>query len=225
MAKTGLNSIFAVLRKDVKSELRTRYAISSFFLFVVTTITMLVFATAGTDIDTGIAAGFLWVVMFFGAMTGLGRSFISEEERGTMLQLKLSSSATSVYFGKLLFNILLSILLNSLAVILFYLMFSKIKLGAPGYFIISYILGSLGIASASTIISAIIAKANTKGALFPILSFPILLPLLLFGIESTRMTMDGAAFSALADNFRLMIAYSGIVIVFSYILYDFLWKE
>ena len=225
MLKTLLLGMSAVLRKDLKSEMRTRYAVSSFLLFVVTTITMRVFATAGTDIDTGIAAGFLWVVMFFGAMTGLGRSFISEEERGTMLQLKLSSSAMAVYFGKLLFNILLSIILNSLAVVLFYMMFSKLQLGSPGYFIISYVLGSLGIASASTIISAIIAKANTKGALFPILSFPILLPLLLFGIESTRMTMEGAQFSALVDNFRLMIAYSGIVVVMSYILYDFLWKE
>lgn len=225
MTNIYVNSIKAVFVKDVKSELRTRYAISSFFLFVVTTISILVFSTAGVDFDTSVAAGLIWVIMFFGAMTGLGRSFISEEERGTVLQLKLSSSSTGVFFGKLVFNSILSVFLNSFAVVLFYLMFNKIKLNSTGLFAVSYLLGSIGIAAASTIISAIIAKANTKGALFPILSFPILLPLMLFGIESTRMAMDGATFTQVQNNFQLMIAYSGIVIVVSYILFDFLWKE
>jgi len=192
---------------------------------VVTTISILVFATAGVDFDTSVASGLVWVIMFFGAMTGLGRSFISEEERGTVLQLKLVSTSTAVFFGKLFFNSFLSVFLNSFAVILFYLMFNKAKCNSPDMFIISYLLGSLGIAAASTIISAIIAKANTKGALFPILSFPILLPLLLFGIESTRMAMDGSTFESLRNNFQLMAAYTGIVIVVSYILFDFLWKE
>ncbi len=225
MTSLYMNGIKAVLVKDVKSELRTRYAISSFFLFVVVTISILVFATAGVDFDSSIGAGLIWVIMFFGAMTGLGRSFISEEERGTVLQLKLSASSTAVFFGKLFFNCILSIFLNSFAVFLFFLMFSKVQCHSPGLFILSYLLGSFGIAAASTIISAIIAKANTKGALFPILSFPILLPLLLFGIESTRMAMDGTTLSAIQNNFQLMFAYSGIVIVISYILFDFLWKE
>ncbi len=96
----------AVLKKELLSEFRTRYAISAILLFVLTTITMVVFATSGDVLSPEVAAGVLWIVMFFGAMTGLSKSFVSEEERGTSLYLKLVADSGAIYFGKLVFNIM-----------------------------------------------------------------------------------------------------------------------
>lgn len=226
MKRTSTASIIAVFQKDAKSELRSRYAISAVMLFILTTTTILLIGTKGEDIRTGLASGLIWVVMFFSSMMGLSRAFVSEEERGTGFLLQLSVSSASVYFGKLIYNILLSLLLNTLAVLLFFLLITNMEIKFFDIFFLSHIFGSIGIAAASTIISAIIARANTKGALFPVLSFPILLPLVFIGIDATRIALDGADLAGNSwNNIQLMIAYCGVIISMSYILFDMVWRD
>ncbi len=225
MSRTTLTTVLAVFEKDIKSEMRSRYAISAILLFILTTITILLIGTKGEDIQAGLAAGLLWVIMFFSSMMGLSRAFVSEEERGTSFLLHLSVSSGSIYFGKLIYNILLSLILNTIALLLFFLFITNMPIEYFGIFILSHIFGSIGIAAASTIISAIIAKANTKGALFPVLSFPIILPLIFIGIEATRIALEGRDNGHAANDIQLMIAYCGIIISLSYILFDLVWKD
>jgi heme exporter protein B len=222
---TTLKQIKGVLKKDLKSELRTRYSISAILLFILVTVTMIVFALIGEKLNESVSAGLLWIIMFFSAMTGLSKSFVSEEERGTSLVLKLSTTSTAVYFGKLLYNVMLSLLLNIVAIFFFSLIVSGAPIKSFGIFAITMFLGSIGLASATTIISAIIARANTKGAMFPILSFPILLPLIMLGIDNTRQSLEGTTFPDVMSNLQLMIAYCGVIIPVSFILFDIVWKE
>jgi heme exporter protein B len=70
----------------------------------------------------------------------------------------------------------------------------------------------------------LIAKGSSKNALFPVLAFPILVPLILLGIESFRYTIDGGV-SGGDSNFRLMTAYAGLIVSVSFLLFDFVWKE
>ncbi len=225
MKNFPLRNIHAVLVKDLKSEFRTRYAISAVLLFILTTITMIVFSTAGEVMTEGIAAGILWVIIFFAAMTGLSKSFVSEEERGTGFLLQLTASSAAVYFGKLLFNILLGLTLNFFATFLFFIFTSSVSILHFDVFIGTIFMGSLGIASATTIISAIIAKANSRNALFPVLSFPVLLPIILLSIQNTHYAFDGSGLDSAAGNFNLIFAYCGILVTGSYLLFDMVWKD
>ena len=217
--------ILAVLYKELKSEFRTRYAISAVMLFVLTTVTMVAFSTAGEKINESIASGIIWIIMFFGAMTGLSKSFVSEEERGTYLMLQITSNPTAIYFGKLIFNILLSLALNFFGVFLFFIFISSVEILNFLTFFIIIFTGSIAIAGATTIISALIAKANTKNALFPVLSFPILLPIIILGIIVTNQSFLGVNISKSQNDIQLIIAYTGIMITASYFLFDFVWRE
>jgi heme exporter protein B len=224
MIAQTLHQIIAVMMKDLRSEFRTRYAISAISLFVLVTITMIVFSFRGESIDSAQASGLLWVTFFFGSMMGLSKAFVSEEERQTSLFLKICLPGIAVYFGKLLFNIILAISINILASILFYL-FIGFSVSDISLLILVIFLGGLGIGSSSTIISAIISKADSKGAIFPILSFPVLLPLIILGIETTKMAISGSFFSDAANNLILLLSYSGILIPISFILFDFVWED
>lgn len=204
--------------------MKTRYAVSAILLFIFTTIIMIAFSTAGIKLETATASGILWIIMFFAAMTGLSKSFISEEERGTGFLLQISADSYSVFFGKLLFNITLSIFLNFFATALFLLFNDYISISFVWEFLLSLTLASIGLAGATTIISALIAKGSSKNALFPVLAFPILVPLILLGIESFRYTIDGGV-SGGDSNFRLMTAYAGLIVSVSFLLFDFVWKE
>lgn len=216
--------IFAVTRKDIKSELRTRYAITAMALFILTTISMIVFATVGEKFNPELAAGVLWIIMFFTAMTGLAKSFVSEEERGTGLLLQLSTTPTSVYFGKLFFTTCLSIVLNIAAILLFFL-FTGLDIKNWLIFGSMVIFGSIGLAASTTIISAIISKAGTKNALFPVLAFPLLLPLILSGVQITIISFTSAQWAEAQGDIILMICYSIVVIASSMLLFEYVWVE
>ena len=221
-----LSKAIAVFQKDMSSEFKTRYSISAIALFILTTVTMLAFSMSGEEhIKPSVIAGLLWLIMFFGAMTGLSRSFVSEEERGTSFLLHISTTPSAVYLGKLFFNIILSLAINIFSVLLFFLLVGTTEIKNYATFSLIILFGSIGIASVSTITSAIISLANTKGALFPVLSFPIILPLIILAIEITKSSFSISSFQEIQSNFILLIAYCGIVITASYLLFDFIWNE
>lgn len=220
-----LKSTVAVLAKDFRSELRTRYALNALLLFVVVTVAIILFSTSGEDIPQDLHSGILWVIVFFSAMSGLSRTFVSEEERGTVLTLQLLAWPSTIYFGKLLFNLLLIIALNVFIVGLYLLVMEDFVVRTIPVFVATIGLGSIGIAGASTIIAAIIAKANTKGTLYPVLSFPILLPLFIGLIKSTQLSVEGEPFSAATEYFLFLVSYCVVVITASYLLFDFVWKD
>lgn len=215
----------AVFRKDLRSELRTRYALNALLMFVVTTLSMILFAIGSETIPSEILSGLLWIVVFFSTMSGLSRTFVSEEERGTVMTLQLSARPVTVYAGKLIFNAVLLSSLNVLTVALFLVLIPNFHVENWGIFLVTFLLGTLGLASASTILAAIISKANTRGTLYPVLSFPILLPLLLTVISATNMAVEGNPIADAMGEFRVLISYLVVVTAISWLLFDVVWRE
>jgi heme exporter protein B len=220
-----IRSVLAILQKDWHSELRTRYAISALIMFVITTISIILFSLGSESAPADVLSGMLWVVIFFASMSGLSRTFVMEEERGTSMTLQLLAPASAVIFGKLLFNLVLVTGLNAFTVLLYSVFISGFIIKTYSLFLVTLTLGSVGLAAASTIIAAIIAKANTKGTLYPVLSFPILLPLLLTVINATRLSAEGAFFEEAFGEFQILISYIVVVIATSYLLFDYIWKD
>jgi len=173
-----------------------------------------------------LAAAVLWIVMFTTAMTGLGRGFISEEERGTALLLRMSATPTSIYVGKLLGNVVQAVASNLVAALLFTLFLSTtVDIGNPALLVLVVSTGSLGMAAALTVISAIVAKAGSRNALLPVLSFPILVPLLLPGVNAMIFALAGLSVGEAMPDLLLMACYTGVLIVVSYLVFEVLWCD
>jgi len=223
--QTTILSVLIIFRKDLESELRTRYALNALLMFVITTLAVILFSIGNENVSPELLAGILWIIIFFSSMSGLSRTFISEEEKGTVLTLHLLAKPLTIYFGKLIYNTILLSALNIFTVCLYLLFVSGFTVGNYLIFFVTIFLGTLGLASASTIIAAIIAKANTKGTLYPVLSFPILLPLMLTLINATKLAVDGVPFTDAIGEFRIMISYLAVLTVMSYFLFEYIWKE
>jgi heme exporter protein B len=217
--------MLAVFAKDTRSELRTRYAINALVMFVVTTVSIILFSLGGEGASAEVLSGMLWVVIFFAAMSGLARTFVMEEERATSMTLQLMAPPGAVFFGKLLFNLVLSLGLTTLTVLLYMLLVNGFVIQTWSLFLLTTFLGSVGLAAASTIIAAIIARANTKGTLYPVLSFPILLPLLLTVMNATRLAVEGEPFGEAGGEFQILISYIAVVVTTSYLLFEYIWKD
>jgi heme exporter protein B len=226
--ETNMNSIqciWAVVVKDVRSELRVRYALNALLMFVVTSLATIVLALRDSELNPEILSGMFWVVIFFSAISGLSRIFVSEEERGTTLVLKLVASPSAVYFGKLLFNCGITLLLSSAVTLLYVIAFPGFVIRSAAIFLCTVFLGSLGFASALTIIAAIIAKAHAKGTLYTVLAFPVLAPLLVTVIQATALSIQSEVWEDSLPQFQIIIAYLCVVVGFSFIMFDSVWKD
>lgn len=214
----------AVLQKDLRIEFRTRYAYSALVMFAVTTLVTVSFSVGGMALESDIAAALLWIILFFSAMAGLARSFVQEEESGTVIGLKMAADPEPVYLGKLFFNIVLLFSLAVLVVPLFLVMLN-LPVAMPLSFLLVVFLGCLGLAGASTILAAIVSKAGAKGSLLTVLAFPILLPLLIGAISATRSALAGVPASLLAPDLNLLLFYNGVAVAASLLLFEYVWNE
>ena len=171
-----------------------------------------------------VKSSLFWIVIFFSAMSGLAQVFIKEEEAKTSSLLKLVASPESIFAGKLLYNLILLLFIEVIIVPLFIIMlgFSILNFWL---FLCVLVLGSLGLVCATTIIAAIVAKASVKGALFAVLSFPILLPLLVTVISGTNLASEGASFSQGLGDLQILFSYAVVMFVASFLLFDFVWEE
>jgi len=216
-----MNSVLAIAAKDIRCELRTRHAVGSILLFAVTSTVAVSFALGAWGSRAEIAASLLWVVIYFSAMTGLSRSFVREEESQTAPALKLAACPNAVYLGKLLFNIAILLAVELVTVPVFVLL-TGCAVRSWGTLVAVLIVGSLGLSIGATTAAAMVAKALSKGALYAVISFPLLLPVLAVAIHGTTAAMAG---EAAASDIRLLVYYCGAVITASLMLFRFIWED
>lgn len=194
-------------------------------MFILVTISVILFSIGQENISGHLTGGLLWVVIFFSAMSGLSRAFVSEEDRGTTLTLQLIAAPSTIFNGKLIFNVVLVYLMNIAIIILYTLLFESFVIQNFSVFFLAALFGSFGIAVSSTIIAAIISKASAKGTLYPVLAFPILLPLILILLELTKSSIDGKSLDSVFVELAVLVCYDVIMLTASYMLFDFIWKD
>ena len=215
------SAVWAILRKECRSEWRTRYGLNAALLFAITTLTGVSFAVGRLGNRTDLLSAMLWVVLLFAALAALSHTFVREVESHTLTLLRLVASPSAIALGKLLFNLVFLTVLEMVTVPLF-----LVLMGGPpprwGAFLAILALGSVALAAAATLVGALIAQTRSRGALFAGLSLPLLLPVLAGAVSGTRAQWEGAEVAGAA---RLLASYALAVMAVSLLLYDHLWEE
>lgn len=219
-----ISKTIAVYAKDIRLELRSRYAVSIVLMFAISTLVIISFAVGQAGLNPKVQAALLWVILFFSAMAGLAQTFIKEEESGTALALRLSTEPVAVFLGKFLFNLTLLTFITAIVTPLFFVM-TEASTERVGLFVLPLVLGVFGLCTSTTLIAAIIAKASTKGALFSVVSFPLLIPLLLMLVGATAKLLANEGFEEIAMETQGLAAYSVVMMVASLMLFRFVWRD
>ncbi|MBZ0114310.1 MAG: heme exporter protein CcmB [Thermoanaerobaculia bacterium] len=219
-----LRQALAVLAKDWRTELRTRHALHTIALFAVTTLVTVSLALGPAGVSsaerTTTLPVILWIILLFAAAAGLPRSFVAEEEGHTADALRLSALPSAIFAGKAAFSIGLLWGLELLLTPLFLAMMD-LPVGAPAALVLILLLGALGLAVASVLVAAMVAQARSRGALFPVLAFPLLLPLLMMAVELTR----GAVVGGLDLNvLQQLVLYDASLTVGGLMLFPVIWN-
>ena len=222
-----LAEVAAVAAKDLRAEFRTRVALNSLALFALTTLAAVSYTIGPyrlADEDRPfLLSVLLWIVIFFAALAGLDRSFVKEEESHTAPLLRLAAAPTVVWAGKLLYNLCLIAVLMAMLVPL-YCVLMGFDLAVPWRFVGLLAAGAFALAVTTTIVAAIIAQAITRGALFSVLSLPLLLPLLIFLIQGTTAAATGDL-EVFGDSLRAVLSMGGAMAVASALLFPVVWTD
>lgn len=194
----------------------------SFAFAGITTIAVSL-ASGGIRLDASIQSILFWIIIFFSGMSGLAHTFIREEEEKTALFLAIHSAPEEVYISKLLFNLLFFMFIAVVVTPLYIFFMQALPVHLP-HFIFTVLFGSIAIASVSTILGAIVSKAENRGTLFTVISFPLMLPVIWIAIMNTTASLETGA----APEFRsilFLLAFSGVIISASYMSFKFIWME
>lgn len=219
-----LLSSWLIFKKDIQQEFKTRYVLNAILLFSIVTLTSVSFSIGVFSASLDILSAMLWIILFFSSMSGLSYVFVKEEETNTSDTLKLVADPTSIFIGKYIFNFFLLVLMEIITIPLFFAVMNFSVENFLVFFIILFI-GSVGLSAGATIIAAIISKASAKGALFTVLTFPIILPVLITGISATRTICHESSFNTVSGEVQALFAYSVVIITASILLFEFIWNE
>ncbi len=220
-ASSSTAAVWAILRKECRSEWRTRYGLNAALLFAVTSLTAVSFSANRLSDRPDVLAALFWIVLLFATLASLSHAFVREVEGRTLMMLRLVASPTEIALGKLVFNFLFLAVIELVMVPLFFVFMAPPSTNW-GAFLGLLALGSVSLAASSTVLGAVIAQTRGRGALFAGISLPVLLPVLAAAVSGTRAQWVGGDCTT---ELKLLGAYGGALLAAGLLLYDHLWDD
>ncbi|HXF95956.1 MAG TPA: heme exporter protein CcmB [Gemmatimonadales bacterium] len=222
-----LRQAWALARKDLLIEFRSRTAFLSAAVFTVLVLLVFNFGrdpTAVAAVD--LAPSVLWVTFTFAAMLALNRAFQLELENQALDGLLLSpASRTSLYFGKLLANLVFVAVIEAIGLPLFVLFFN-VSLGralAPLAGVLA--LATVGFVAVGTLFSAMVVRTRFAELMLPMLLLPFLLPPLIGAVQVTGKLLAGRPLSEAAGWLKLLAAYDIAFVTVATLLFPYTVEE
>jgi heme exporter protein B len=226
-----IREALAIARKDIKVEFRTKEMIFSMVVFSLMIMVAFTFAFDFFDLKEAqlepLVPPMLWITFCFAGMFGLLSSFSKEKDRGSMDGLLLCpSDRTAIYFGKVISNYVLIVIVDISSIIFFTLFFQYDFGDNLGPLLFVVLLGTLCFVVAGTMVSGIAVNSQAiRGVLLPILLIPIiLLTVLMPSIIATSKVLEGDIMGA-QPEIRLMGMFAVIYIACAYVLFNFVVEE
>jgi heme exporter protein B len=221
-------AVGALLRKDLRLELRTRESVPAMVLFSLGTFVLFHFALRRDDVDGDLAAGVLWVTLLFASVLGMNRLFVAEREEGgfdAFLLAPVDRTALFVAKAALLFAFLALVEVAAVAA------FSILLLGPSPWealprLALVLVLADLGLAVIGTLVGALAIQTRARDLLVPLIAVPLSLPLVIAGSRATSPLLAAGGAEALEGRWLLILGLYDLVFgLLAYAIFDFLLED
>lgn len=205
--------------------MRQKHALAGLAMFALSSVFVCYLCLEKID-SIQVFSALLWITGLFSAFNTMQKSLTTEKD-GTILWLYTFASPTKTIAGKLIYNALLVMTLNILALIFFLLFFGGENLHDAGglQLLVVLLLGSTGLSGTLTFVSSLSFKSGSSGGLVTVLGFPLIIPLLITLSRSTTLILEGASWAQNSYNILVLAVLNGSSIVLTLILFPFLWKD
>jgi heme exporter protein B len=223
MSATG-----ALLRKELRLELRTREAVPAMALFSVTTFVVFHFGLQRDTLDGALAAGVLWVTLLLAALLGANRLFVADAADGALEGLLLAPiDRTAVFAAKAVAFVAFLAVVELVAVPAFYLLLLGPAAGdaVPGLLAVLG-LADVGIAVSGTLVAGLATQTRARDLLVPLLGLPLLLPVVIAAARATAPLLAAGGAQALPGRWMAVLGLYDLVFgLIALAVFDFLLED
>ena len=208
--RTYIGLVWAIARKDLLVEFRTLERLTAMGAFVVLIGVLFNFSIDTTVVrPQDIAAGLIWMTIIFGGMLGMGRTFSLEEQDGALTGILQSPiPLDALYLGKVLGNFVLLSVMVALVFLVFGMFFGLTFAGSLVSLVGVVASGVLGFVALTTLFSAMTTRSSMGEGLLPVLIFPLLVPVIVYGTTATNRLFAGRPFAEIDGNLRMLAAFA-----------------
>lgn len=205
-----LKVIWQIIRKDIRLEWRGRQGVPVMLVFSLLVVFLFNFALQlSPDLQSGLAAGLLWVSLAFAGTLGLNRSISLEKESGALDGLLLAPvDRSAIFFGKSISNFLFTTLVALVLLPVFSLFYGSDMFNLALFLIV--ILGVSAYTSLGTLLAELSIQTRTRDVLLPVLLYPLALPILIAAAEASRGILSGRTLGD-SQSWILLLLACGIL--------------
>jgi heme exporter protein B len=223
----GLRTVYFLVSKDLRLEIRNRETFTIMLFFAVVILFLFHFSlNPERENTTQLAPGLLWLAFVFTGVLGLGRSFQAEQANDCLEQLLLiPGDRGNIFLGKLVGNVAFMLAVELLILPLFALFFQLDLWGALMPLLLVAMLGTIGFAAIGTLFSALTANLRAREVLFPLLLFPLVVPVMIGAVTATGVILGGGTLGEASGWLKLLGAFDTIFLVIAYLTFEFVVEQ
>ncbi len=219
----------ALLRKDLRLELRTRDTIIAMLLFSIVAMTIFQFAVGARGEDlTPVAGGILWATLALTAVLGVGRSWVPEREQRVLdgilsapvpRDVLLVAKAAAIYC----YLVVVEIIAVPVMTLFFIRSPEPVDMLLIG---VVCLIANLGIAVLGSLLAVLALFARARELLLPILFLPSLLPVVIAASGATHAITAGSNDLAEYRGYCLFLGvYAVIFALVAYATYEHVFDD
>jgi heme exporter protein B len=219
----------AVLRKDLRLELRTGETVPAMALFSVTVLVLFHFGLQRASIAGATAAGILLVTLLLAAVLGTVRLFVSEREEGGLDGFLLAPvDRTALLWAKASTLFAFLVVLEVVVVPAFALLLLGPTPSAGAWLKLAGILVGLdvGVAVIGTLVSALAVQGRSRELIVPIIGLPLLLPGLIAAARAIAPLLLAGAPGAVPGRWLAVLGlYDLVFALLAFAVFDYLLED
>jgi len=198
--------------------------INSYFILSLMILASFRFVFSIVDFSlTDLASPILWITFFFAGLFSLSPTYKREVEQGTKDGLMIAPiSLSSVFFGKLMSNLLVIICLEMFSLVIFFVFF-PVQIPDITALLFLIIIGTIGYVTLGNVISAISANLKQSEIMIPVLLVPVLLfTIIMSTVSATSLIFSGANIIVVLDEIKFILAFDFAFLALGYLLIDYI---
>jgi heme exporter protein B len=220
--------VAALIRKDLRLELRTLESIPAMVLFSLSTFVLFHFGLDARSLEGDLAAGVFWVTLLFAAVLAINRQFVAEREQGGFDGFLLAPvDRTSLFVAKATVLFCFLVALQLVAVPAFAVLLLEPS-PWPGLLELlgMLLLADLGIAVVGTLVGALAVQTRARDLIVPLLALPLMIPVVIAAARGTAPLWLEAGAEAVPARWPLILGLYDLVFgLLAYAIFDFLLEE
>lgn len=203
-----LAQVWAVARKDLLLEARSRERLLSMATFAVLVAVVFSFAVDPSVRARSIGGAMIWVTVLFAGTLGMGRGWALEREAEALTGVMLAPiDRGALFLGKWLANLSIVLAVESLIFPVYALFFNLGFQGSLAALAAVVVLATVGFMALGTLFGAVAAHTRLGETLLPILILPLLAPVVIFACAATQRLLVGRPVADVVSQLKMLGAF------------------